>query len=82
MCVFTVTQPVDNATVVAYGSRMKYPTRIRSFRFDERVFSALNEVARIEGTNPNKIAQSVLKGWLAGWLAERANEKGPHKAAH
>jgi hypothetical protein len=49
----------------------KHPTRIRSFRFDGRVLDALGEVGRVEGSNPNRVAERALKDWLAVWLGQR-----------
>jgi hypothetical protein len=53
---------------------MKHPTRIRSFRFDGRVLDALAEVARVDGGNPNRVAEAALKAWLAAWLSRHAAE--------
>jgi hypothetical protein len=60
---------------------MKHPTRIRSFRFDGRVLDALGEVARVDGGNPNRVAERALKAWLAAWLSRHV-EKSRHRPAH
>jgi 1,6-anhydro-N-acetylmuramate kinase len=38
------------------------------------VHAALVEAARVEGTNPNRIAATAVEAWLTAWLAQRAAE--------
>ncbi|HEY1246523.1 MAG TPA: hypothetical protein VGF29_16985 [Hyphomicrobiaceae bacterium] len=49
-------------------------TTTRTIRIRNAVHAALVEAARVEGTNPNRIAATAVEAWLAQWLAQRAAE--------